>query len=171
MKQILPRIFLCASFLVLLSAGTNSDKMDSFKWLVGTWSMKTSEGTIMETWLPMSDTMFSGQSTMRKKTTEVVPLESVRLVCRNKEYYYIPTVKGQNNNAPVEFKITSVTKNSFTAENENHDFPKRIRYTLFKKDSLHAVIDGGKSVPGKKQDFYYQRVKKAPAPAPVKKKN
>jgi hypothetical protein len=158
-------------FLAIFIAGvvppkSNDDKMSSFKWLVGTWTANTSEGRLMETWLPMSDSSFSGETTLYKKTTETVPLESIQLICRNKQYYFIPTMPGKQ---PVEFRITAMNKNSFTAENADHDFPKRIMYTLYKKDSLHAVIDGGKGSTGKKQDYFYGRYHKPAQVKPVKK--
>ncbi len=155
-------IFCAVIFVVMMGFvnRTHEDKMGSFKWLVGTWVMNGPQGRIMETWLPMSDSILSGQSTLYKKTSETVPLEQVKLVCRGKDFFYIPVAQGQNNNKPVEFKITSYSKNKFTAENPDHDFPKRITYILFKKDSLHAYIDGGAKLPGKRSDYYYARYKK-----------
>jgi hypothetical protein len=131
--------------------------------------MQTANGTLMETWLPMNDSVFAGQSTLRKKTTEVVSLEDIQLICRNREYFYIPAVAGQNEGRPVEFKVTAYSKNGFTAINEAHDFPKRIQYILLKKDSLHAIIDDGAKTPAKKQDYYFVRLKKTVPPKSVKK--
>src|SRR4051812_16275024 len=82
-------------------------RMDSFKWLIGTWTAQTKDGIIMETWRPMSDTSFDGETSLYKKTTETVMLEKIRLVSRGKEYFYIPIAQGQNNNKPVEFRVTS----------------------------------------------------------------
>ena len=146
------------------------DKMESFKWLIGSWSMSNKSEVIMETWVPMSDTSFEGESTKyNKRTTETVPLEKIRLVCRNNEYFYIPVAQGQNKNQPTEFKITSFNKKGFTAENPAHDFPKRISYVLTRKDSLHAFVDGDPSKSTKRLDYYYARVKRPPPPPPPKK--
>jgi len=133
------------------------NKMDPFKWLIGTWKSQTAEGLIMETWRPMTDTSFEGESSLYKKTTETVMLEKIRLVSRGRDYYYIPLAQGQNNNRPVEFRLTSFSKKGFMAENPSHDFPKRISYTI-KKDSLYAFVDDGPS--GKRKDYNYVRVKK-----------
>ena len=165
------KYFFCLCLFTILITGFRpstspyEDRMSSFKWLIGTWVCNTAEGKIMETWLPMSDSMLTGQSTMYKKTTETVPLESIQLICRNKQYYFVPLVQGENNNKPVEFKITSYNKNGFVAENPTHDFPQKISYTLYKKDSLHAIVAGN----GKHKDYYYARVTKtAPPKAPKK---
>jgi hypothetical protein len=136
------------------------DKMSSFKWLIGTWVTNSKEGKIMETWLPMNDSIYSGQSTLYKKTTETVALETIQFVRRSKDYYFIPTVIGPNNNNRVEFKVTSKGKDSFIAENKQNENPKKISYILYKKDSLHCIMEGG----GKRKDFYFGRVVKAATP-------
>ncbi len=170
MKKIVGGIIFCASLMAFTDAGPgDAGKMDSFKWLIGSWSMESKNELIIETWRPMTDTSFEGESTRyNKKTTETVPLEKIRVVSRDKEYFYIPVAQGQNKNGPTEFKITSFNKNGFMAENPSHDFPKRISYTLSKKDSLHAFIDAGSQKGSKRSDYYFARVKK-PDPPPVKK--
>ncbi len=154
--------------VVLIAAGIlfagmrkpDENKMDVFKWLIGTWSTNTGEGRILETWRPMNDSTLEGESTLFKKTTETVQLEKMQLAYRDRDYYYIPVVSGQNNEQPVRFRVARFDKKSFTAENKEHDFPKRISYSLIKKDSLLARIDDGLTVPVKKSDYYYSRVKK-----------
>ncbi len=47
-------------------------------------------------------------------------------------------VEGINKDATV-FKITSITENTFTAENPTHDFPKEIKYWLV-NDTLKAKV-------------------------------
>ncbi len=136
------------------------NKMDVFLWLIGTWTLKNDQGTVMETWRPMNDSSYEGESTLYKKTLETVQLEKMQLVYRGGNYYYIPVASGQNDGQPVRFRVTGFDKKSFTAENPEHDFPKRIRYTLVKKDSLLARIDDGKAVPVKKSDYYFSRLKK-----------
>ena len=170
MKKILCGIIVCTSVMgFMLPKLLYEDKMESFKWLVGSWSMNKNNQLIIETWIPMNDTSFDGESTMyNKQTTETVPLEKIRLVCRNKEYFYIPVAQGQNQNQATEFKITSYNKKGFIAENPAHDFPKRISYVLLKKDSLHAFIDAGPSKTAKRLDYYYERVKRPSLP-PVNK--
>ena len=150
-------LFLPLAVILLFSfiQGHYENKMDSFKWLIGTWKAQSKEGIIMETWRPMTDTSFDGETTLYKKTTETVMLEKIRLVSRGKDFYYIPVVQGQNNKMPVEFRVSAYSKKGFVAENPAHDFPKKISYTL-KKDSLYASVEGG----GKKENYRYVRIKK-----------
>lgn len=138
-----------------------ADKMESFQWLLGgAWEMKTKKGMIAESWTQVSDTSFAGESYMVKNASEKIPLENVQLVYRNGKYLYIPVALGQNDDEPVTFTITSLSTEGFTAENPEHDFPKRIVYKLINKDSVHAYIDGGSAAPEKRSDYYYSRSKK-----------
>jgi len=154
--------FLILFFLVAGSSFTKKNdesKMQSFKWMVGSWSMKTKNGAILETWVSINDSTLSGESSMVKNTGGSKQLETTRLIYRNKEYFYCSVAHGQNNEEETKFKITSFSENGFVSENPAHDFPKRITYQLINKDSLHAFIDGGPAAPDKKSDFYYSRYK------------
>lgn len=151
--------------LVVLAGFTVSfnytgNKMSSFAWLLGSWTMKKSNGgAIMETWVRRNDSTFSGEGLSISMTGRSTVKEKLQLVYRSGKYYYIATVADQNNNQPVKFAITSHSDKGFVAENPEHDFPRRIAYTLAGPDSIHVVIDGGLSLPGKKSDFYFTRYK------------
>jgi hypothetical protein len=154
--------FLILLFLTTAFSFTNKvdeNKMQSFQWIVGSWTMKTKNGAIMETWALLNDSTIGGESIMVRNSGSTQQLEDTRLVYRNKEYFYCSVAHGQNDEKEVKFKITSFSDNRFVSENPAHDFPRRITYQLISKDSLHAFIDGGPSMPDKKSDFYYSRNK------------
>lgn len=150
-----------AGILLLLAfAGPAADQdVKPFKWLEGSWTMKTKRGMIKETWKPGTDTTLQGESRMLYPGGEEKLLETLTLLYAEGNYYYVSKVNGQNNNEAVSFRITSYHEQGFVAENPGHDFPKRISYTLVGKDSVHAYIDGGASMPAKRSDFYYSRLK------------
>lgn len=131
----------------------------SFHWLRGSWQMQTSRGVITEKWAVANDSMLAGESILTRADGTEIPLEKIELAFRHGNYYYIPTAKNQNREQPVEFKITSHSETGFVAENPQHNFPKRISYTLVNKDSIHAIIDDGAATPVKKSNFYYSRKK------------
>jgi hypothetical protein len=135
------------------------NKIQSFNWLIGTWKMDTKRGVIHEKWNADNDSTLSGESTITRSTGETVLREKLEFAYRGKDYYYIPTVQGQNNDQPVPFRITSHSEKGFVAENPEHDFPKRIVYDLVTSDSIHAFIDGGPELAGKRADFYYSKIK------------
>lgn len=155
-------------FLILLFLTTafsfnirnDENKMQSFRWLEGAWKMPTKNGgSIIENWKFINDTILWGQTNSYSANGTWEVLENLKLVDDNGTYFYVSKVHGQNNNTAVWFKITSHSDTGFVAEKPDHDFPKRITYQLINKDSIHAFIDGGPSMPGKKSDFYYSRYK------------
>ncbi len=159
MKKNITLVFICLVLLsfVLKEAGS---KVKQFDWLKGSWTMKKKNGgAIMENWQQSNDSTLSGESLNFSVTGSSKVMETLQLVFRGGAYYYISTVKDQNNSQPVTFTITSYNETGFVAENPEHDFPKRITYHLINKDSIHAFIDGGPSMPDKKSGFHYSRLK------------
>ncbi len=158
MKLFFPLLFLTITVTGFQnSTNVPIDKMSQFKWLVGTWVTNNNEGKIMETWLPMNDSLYTGQGTLYKKTTETVSLGNMQFQRRNKEYYFTPA------NTSREYKVVKLSKTSFVVQNNASENIQKISYILFKKDSLHTIWEGSG---GKRKDYYYGRVIKA---APVKK--
>lgn len=150
--------------LTLLTVGmscneTTGDRFH-FEWLAGSWEMATDEGMITEDWTLNNDTLLTGSSAIVKNDS-VQPFETIVLTVTNKKASYIVTSADSTaGNRTVAFTITQHNKNSFTAENNGHDFPKRITYQLIRADSIHAWIDGGEQEPTKRVDFYYKRKSK-----------
>ena len=130
-----------------------------FKWLNGSWAMAEKDGVVTEEWKLVNDSLMEGRSDFIKGDT-IIPFETIKLYKKDTSFYYEAKAAGQNNELPVGFRITSISDTAFVAENPEHDFPKRITYQLITKDSIHAFIDGGPSMPEKKSDFYYSRIKK-----------
>ncbi len=156
-------LFLCitAAFVFIQCSNKKKESVKTvkqFNWLTGFWTMTEKDGTTTEQWENVNDSLMKGKSDFVKGDS-IIPFETIRLFRRNKEFLYEAKAAGQNNELPVEFKITSFTDTSFIAENPQHDFPKRITYLLIGNDSIHAFVDGGPGMPDKKVDFYYSRVK------------
>ncbi len=86
-------------------------------------------------------------------------LENISLRQNGKDVFYIPVTINQNNQKPVKFKMASSGNNKFVFENPAHDYPKRIVYEIVNADSVHAFIDDGNDVSGKRMHFYYSRIK------------
>lgn len=133
-------------FLVCLSNFANAQDGASaqFNWLKGTW--KRVDKNSFEVW-QIDGKILNGIS-YKVQNADTLHLESIILTQRDGAYFYVPDVAGQQ--LPVEFKITAFTKESFTAENPLHDFPKIIRYRRYSengKSLLEATIEGdGKSI-------------------------
>lgn len=141
MKTTIPALFL----VLLLSCQNNSekkfDKLEKLNWLIGKWEKKLPEGILTETWTKKNDSTYTATSffIIDKDT---VHSESVELTQLKEELIYRPTVKGQNNDEPVDFKLTSDSENTFTFENPKHDYPQKIVYKKVNEKNLVATISG-----------------------------
>lgn len=151
--------------VLFVACNNNNKKRDDFQsrqnvfifgWLNGQWAMPEKEGTITEEWKPVNDSLMEGRSDLVKGDS-VIPFETIRIFRKDTVFYYEAKAAGQNKEQPVAFTITSFSDTGFVAENPQHDFPKRISYTLVNKDSIHAFIDGGPQQTEKRSDFYYSR--------------
>lgn len=121
------------------AAQTNS--LSDARWLLGRWENQTQRGKMVEEWSKLNDSTFAGRSYMIT-ATDSISLESILLKKEGNDLYYIPTVKGQNNDQPVKFKLTSSNTTTLVFENPAHDFPQKISYTLEAEKSLMAEISG-----------------------------
>ena len=123
------------------SPKSNSTLDQKASWLLGTWEQQNIEGTAIEYWRKMDDSTYHSFSFFVEQG-DTVSSEHIQLISRSGTLYFIPTVKRQNNNQPVEFKESMVKDDELIFENPSHDFPQRVRYSLPKKDSMYAEISG-----------------------------
>jgi len=132
---------------------TTSAELEKANWFLGRWENKTPEGTFSEEWKVENDSFLLGKSFFIKENDTLFS-ETVRLVQRGNDLFYIVTVPNQNEAKPVEFKLTSSSSDYLVFENPEHDFPKKISYQLVTKDSLYAEISGD----GKSQGFPFKKI-------------
>jgi hypothetical protein len=142
----------------MANAQTSSPEANFQKlsWLQGSWTrtqMKPGRsGT--ERWEKMSPGHWRGMGvTLRGNDTAVV--EKLQLLIKDGNIYYVADVT--ENKGPVYFKLTIIGANSFTCENPDHDFPKKIVYQ-YDGTILKATISGD----GKAIDYWFK--KSVPAP-------
>lgn len=118
------------------------DELEKMSWLVGEWENKMPDGVLTETWTKANDSSYTGK-TLFIKDKDTLHSEDIVLTQKGETLLYIPTVKGQNDNKPVEFKITeSKTENEFAFENPAHDYPQKIVYKKVSDTNLVATISG-----------------------------
>ena len=55
---------------------------------------------------------------------------------------YQATVPNQNDGATIEFLLTAGGETSWTFENPQHDFPKKIEYVLADSNTLNVFVSG-----------------------------
>lgn len=123
------------------SDANEKDKIKISHWLLGNWENKTADGNLTETWKKVNDSTFQAQSYFIKEK-DTLHFESITLQQKGEELTYDATVKGQNNDKPIIFKLTNSTEKQLVFENPKHDYPKKIIYTQINEDNLVAEISG-----------------------------
>ncbi|CAN1531175.1 hypothetical protein MCETHM1_01398 [Flavobacteriaceae bacterium] len=123
------------------AADNEKDKIKSANWLLGKWETKTADGNLSESWKQLNDSTFQGESFFIKNK-DTLHNESILLQQIGEDLIYSATIKGQNEDKAVAFKMTSGTEKQLAFENPKHDYPKKITYSLINKDSLIASISG-----------------------------
>ena len=129
-----------ALFLTLLACKTTTQLSD-LNWILGNWQVNESNN--FENWTKVNDNLYQGTGYKIRKNDTLV-MEIIELVEKEKEVFYIPTVKSQNDGKPIEFKLISKGPEQIIFENKGHDFPQRIIYNKAKNGLIEARIEGMK---------------------------
>jgi hypothetical protein len=126
-------------------------KFKLLNWLSGTWERTNVKAgrTASERWHIDEPYSFIGLG-VTMNGTDTVFLEKIKIVIERNNLYYVADVK--ENKTPVYFQLTEITSSGFVCENRDHDFPKKIEYSL--KGSILTVIISGD---GKSQDYLFVR--------------
>jgi hypothetical protein len=138
--------------LLVFGLHTNAQKTEPMKWVLGTWKINAGTNIIVEEWKMSNDSTLTGKSYFLRNGTDTIPQETIDITFRNEVWYYIPTVKNQNNAQPVPFKVIFLRGSEFICENPAHDFPQRIAYRRI-KNQLFASIEGNRNGKYSKQNF------------------
>jgi len=122
--------------------------------LQGTW--KTENKEIYEHWDQPNKSTLKGISYSIKEGKMTVS-EYLEITEINKEVNYKATVLNQNQGKEVKFKLTK-KDSTYTFENPDHDFPKKIVYQkLNDKEIFVRVSDGRKKEFAYKMQKQYQK--------------
>ena len=121
-------------------------------WLAGNWKRTNVKPgrTAHERWEQTGTYEMHGFGVSMKEQ-DTLFVEKLKLVIKDNTIYYVADVPG--NKQPVYFRLTAITKDGFTCENPDHDFPKKIVYRL-EGDKLKATISGD----GKAIDYLFERL-------------
>lgn len=131
--------------------GVTSPDIGRLSWLEGSWTrIGMPQGKSgFEIWDTSSPFEYSGTGiSLRGQDTTFV--EKLRIVAKEDGVFYVADVP--ENQEPVYFKFTTLTDSTFVCENPDHDFPKKISYTL-KENRLTALLSGG----GREVEFLFER--------------
>ncbi len=139
-------------------------KLNQVLWLLGIWQDSPKiknpaevERTFTEIWRKADDSTWNGESFVISHK-DTVFYESIKLQERDAHLYYIVSVKDQNKEAPVSFKLISLDSMQLVFENPTHDFPSKITYTKIGSDSLYAEISGMAKGQERKVGFPFKKI-------------
>jgi hypothetical protein len=142
MTLIVSMLFTIFSLNSLAADKANSvSVIENVVWLLGTWEMRTSNGSIYETWELKDSFEMSGKS-FAIKGPDTLVFETMQIQERNGKILYIPSVSDQNNGDAIIFESSFISRSKFIVENPEHDFPRVISYTRIGLDELVAEISG-----------------------------
>lgn len=143
----------CLNFVILTVACTQpkvntDDKMsgpsnhfERTQWIIGSWYSESADARSYEFWNQLNDSTLSGRS-YSISNGDTVSSEFIKLVNRNGQISYMPTVREENDGLTVRFELRSISETKMIFENPDHDFPQIISYEKLSYDSLIAEIAG-----------------------------
>lgn len=152
------RKLFCFLLIGFLFACSSKDPFKRLDRLNGLWQTHNSETDLYEEWKKEGRQRLQGKSYTMNGTDSIV-FERVQISREDDGIYYTATVKDQNQDQPVQFKLIAEKEYAFTFENKQHDFPQRVIYRFVGRDSLVARIEGINKGEAQSQEFYYHRVK------------
>lgn len=129
----------------------HKQKFKKLEWLIGKWTRTNSKpgNSGYETWAKVSDLKFTGKG-VTLKGKETLFVEDMEFISKSKDIFLVVRVTHEKD--PVYFKLTELSNDSFTCENPEHDFPKKITYNRT-GNKVKAVISGD----GKSMDYDFVR--------------
>lgn len=132
--------------------------IEQANWFLGSWQNMSNDGLFSEIWKYTNDSLYEGESYILQNN-DTVFYESIDLEKHKNEWYYTVSVKGQNKEEAVSFKLTSVSPNQLVFENNKHDFPTKITYLKISEDSIVASISGVIEGKEKIEQFPMKKIK------------
>lgn len=148
------KIFILLLILILFKnsdAQVTAKDFPKLEWLIGKWSRTNTEvGTSgIEKWIKNSSDELQGWG-ISIKGKDTTFIEKTKLIVKDNGIYYVADVP--ENKRPVYFRLTTISDHSFTCENAQHDFPRKIVYTK-EGTKLKATISGN----GKSIEYLFER--------------
>lgn len=107
--------------------------------LHGTWKMENED--VYEHWDKLNSRILKGFS-YKIKNGQIEISEYLDISEKNNQTIYTAAVINQNNGKGIEFKLTKADS-TFTFENPDHDFPKKISYQKLSDNEIFIQISDG----------------------------
>ncbi len=149
-------VFLLFVLVVFTSAVTAQTPatLDRLSWLTGCWEGKAGAATLEEIWSkPGGGSMIGLGRTVNQNKT--LSFEFMQFREENGTLVFLPQPQG---GPQVRFPLKSITGQTLTFENLQHDFPQRVFYER-KGNLLLAGIEGTMKEKFSRQEFLMRKVR------------
>ncbi len=163
MRNSIGLVILLISGLSVNSAFALDSTLSDLSWMVGQWECKADNAEFEEHWMRAAGDSMIGMG-REVKDGKLAFHEYLRLEHRSDGIYYVAQPFGK---LVTEYKLSKATPNLLVFENPDHDFPKKIEYSLQKDGSI--FVTGSGNAADKDKEFRYQLTKlKMLLPTPEK---
>ncbi|MEZ4920380.1 MAG: DUF6265 family protein [Saprospiraceae bacterium] len=126
--------------------------------LDGVWFMPTDRGDRLEIWAVQDDSTLTGRHVrIRVETGDTVTLEYMTLQRRLDSIDYTVVVRGQNENQPVVYGLTTVDYDGYLFENPEHKDPNKIRYQLLGNREMQVQTEGLRGSRTVSREYVFER--------------
>jgi hypothetical protein len=126
-----------------------------YKWLEGTWQMKSDSLEIVENWRTTDAEMMKGSAFVVVRRDTVLH-ETLRLLQVGTKWVYIARIDED----PVLFTMRpGDNQQELLFENDEHDFPQRIRYTKVDDTHIKASVEGIDEGKPAVEEYSYTKIK------------
>ena len=135
------------------------DELEKANWLLGEWEKTDSLGTLKEIWTEYDDSTYVGESYYIINKKDTLHNEKIELMQTGEHLIYSATIKGENNDEPIPYQMTTDEDSLVVFENPKHNFPQKIEYKLAKNNVLTAKISGKLKGKATSQSYPLKRIK------------
>ena len=132
-------IFICC--LLSLSSVAQEKKSD-LDFLQGVW--KVSDKEVYEEWLKLEDGNFGGDAYTFVDGTKIIA-EVLLISFEDDKVIYEAVIKGQASEQTIPFTLSKIDDVTFSFENLENKFPKKIIYHKRSDDELLVEVKGKKN--------------------------
>ncbi len=125
----------------ICSCGNHHEEVDLSDFS-GSWIVESEGITFCEEWDALSNAELRGIG-FSIEAGDTTLNENLRIFRKEDNWVYEATVFNQNDSQPVEFPMTFDSLDTFTFENSQHDFPKKIIYSFTTADEMNVNVGNG----------------------------
>lgn len=135
------------------------DELEKANWLVGEWEKTDSLGTLKEIWTEYNDSTYVGESYYIINKKDTIHNEKIELMQTGEHLIYSATIKGENNDEPIPYQMTTDEDSLVVFENPKYPYPAKIEYNLKKNNGIQTTISGKQNGKASSETYVLARKK------------